>query len=310
MKTSAVRQAMEAETKKLAGARAGIPVRHMDFVHPADKPRFFFYDKNPLASSLFAVFSAIFPPGERFFVESVRRFRDQIADPTLRAKVSGFIGQESIHGREHERLNEWFVAHGFDMAMPDRMIRFSLGLLENLPPSQQLACTTFMEHFTAHLAEAWLTDLEFRKGTDPEMLRLWSWHALEELEHKAVAFDVHRHLSEHEHLERVLAGPLVIGALGPGILFSLVWLVATQGEALNLREHRRGIRALIGRDGFLSRIFPRLPEYTKKDFHPDRHDTRAIEKAWREKLFGSGGELNGMFRNRDAVERAATQPAV
>ncbi len=307
MNTTEVRQAMEAEARKLNGARAGVPVRHMDFIHPADKPRFFFYDRNPLATSLFAVFSAIFPPGERFFVESVRRFRDRIGDETLKAQVSGFIGQESVHGREHERLNEWFVAHGFDMAMPDRMIRFSLGLLEHLPPSQQLACTTFMEHFTAHLAEAWLTDVRFRKGADPEMLRLWSWHALEELEHKAVAFDVHREVSRHEHLERVLAGPLVVAALLPGIVFSLVWLVVRQGEAASFREHGRGIRALIGPGGFLTKIFPRMPAYLKRDFHPDQHETKAIEKAWREKLFGPSGELNGMFRNREAAERAAAQ---
>jgi len=302
-----IRQAMEAEARKLNGARAGVPVRHMDFIHPADKPRFFFYNGNPLATSLFAVFSAIFPPGERFFVESVRRFKNQVAGDTLRAKVSGFIGQESIHGREHERLNEWFVAHGFDMAMPDRMIRFSLGLLEHLPPSQQLACTTFMEHFTAHLAEAWLTDRKFRRGADPEMLRLWSWHALEELEHKEVAFDVHREVSRHEHLERVLAGPLVIAALLPGIAFSLVWLVVRQGEAANLREHGRGLNALLGRDGFISKILPKMPPYLMKRFHPDQHDTRALETEWREKLFGKGGELNGMFRNRESVERAAAE---
>lgn len=305
MNTNALRETMDAEARKLNGARAGVPVRHMDFVHPAEKNRFVFYDQNPLATSLFAVFSAIFPPGERFFVESVRRFRDQLTDETLRAKVSGFIGQESIHGREHERLNEWFVAHGFDMAMPDRMIRFSLGLLERLPASQQLACTTFMEHFTAHLAEAWLTDTRFRTGADPEMLRLWSWHALEELEHKEVAFDVHREVSRHEHLERVLAGPLVIAALFPGIAFSLVWLVVKQGEAFSIREHLRGLGALLGRKGFLTNILPKMPAFMKTRFHPDEHDTRAIEKEWRERLFGTGGELNAMFRNREAVERAS-----
>jgi len=62
--------------------------------------------------------------------------------------------------------------------MPERMIRLSLGLLEKLPARQQLACTTLMEHFTAFLAEQWLTDDRFQKTSDPEMLKLWYWHAL------------------------------------------------------------------------------------------------------------------------------------
>lgn len=301
---SETREFMAMEARKLNGASVGIPARHMSFPLPDGKPRFCFYEGNALASSLFAVFSGIFPPGERFFVESVRRFRDQVGDETLRAQISGFIGQEAIHGREHEHLNEWFQRQGFDMAMPDRTIRFSLGLLEKLPPSQQLACTMFMEHFTAHLAEQWLTDDAFRGQADPDVLELWSWHGLEELEHKSVAFDVHSQVSGHPYLERVLAGPLVLGALLPGIAFSIGWLVAKQGEAGNLREHRRGLKALLGKGGFIRKVLARVPEFVAPDFHPEQQDTRALEAEWREKLFGVQGRLLPKFRNRDAVEKA------
>ena len=40
-----------------------------------------------------------------FFVRSVRYFRDQITDPDLQRQVAGFIGQESVHGREHRAFN-------------------------------------------------------------------------------------------------------------------------------------------------------------------------------------------------------------
>jgi predicted metal-dependent hydrolase len=300
-----VREFMSAEARKTNGASVGIPARLMDFPLPEGRPRYPFFAGNPLASSLFAVFSGIFPPGERFFVESVRRFRDQVKDDVLKAEVSGFIGQEAIHGREHERLNEWFTANGYDVAMADRMIRISLGLLEKLPPSQQTACTSFMEHFTAHLAEQWLTHEEFRQTTDPEVIKLWTWHAIEELEHKSVAFDVHAQVSAQAYRERLLAAPLVLGALVPGIVFSWLWITWKHGEALNVRQHRRGLKSLLGKNGFITKVLVRIPEYWARDFHPEQQDTDAIEASWREQMFGENGVLNAHFRNRDAVRKSA-----
>jgi hypothetical protein len=158
-----------------------------------------------------------------------------------------------------------------------------------------------MEHFTAYLGEQWLIHDEFRSSTDPDMIKLWTWHALEELEHKAVAFDVHALVSKNAHRERIFAGPLVLAALLPGIVVSLGWIVAKQGEAFNIREHRRGLRALIGRQGFLTPIFKHLPEFFAKDFHPEQQDTHALEKIWRERLFGYKGEALSWFTNREAV---------
>ncbi|MFN3587281.1 MAG: metal-dependent hydrolase, partial [Moraxellaceae bacterium] len=231
-------------SRRLAGASVGIPPRQLAFPRPATAQRHAFFNGNAVASSLFVVFSGIFPPGERFFMESVRRFRDRIDDPVLKAKIAGFMGQEALHGREHERLNAYFAERGFDVAMAERMIRISLGLLEKLPARQQLACTTLMEHFTALLAEQWLTDVRFQSTSDPEMLQLWYWHALEELEHKSVAYDVFERVGG-TRTERLLAGPLVAAALLPGILFSWAWLVAQDRQRLDWRAHRRGLRLLL-----------------------------------------------------------------
>lgn len=293
--------ASPAAARRLSGASVGIPPRQMEFPRPVQAARHAFFNQNLLASSLFVVFSGIFPPGERFFMESVRRFRDRIDDPVLKAKISGFMGQEALHGREHERLNAFFAERGIDVGMPERMIRFSLGLLEKLPARQQLACTTFMEHFTALLAEQWLTDDRFQKTSDPEMLKLWYWHALEELEHKSVAYDVFEKVGGTRS-ERLLAGPLVVAALLPGVAFSWAWLVARDRERLNLHEHRRGLRELFGRRGFISSILPEMPDFVHPRFHPAHHDTTALENQWRERLFGAQGALNAELRNRAALQ--------
>lgn len=290
---------VEKRTKKLAGATVGIPPRQMDFSFPENTPRYF-YDNNATATTFFTVLSGIFPPGERFFVESVRHFRDRVTDPTLKAQVSGFIGQEAIHGREHEELNAFLIKRGIDASVPDRAVRMGLWMLEKLSPSQQLACTTMMEHFTALLAEQLLTDENFRAKADPEMLKLWQWHALEELEHKSVAFDVYE-LVGNSRYERLMATPLVVAALLPGILASWAWLLAREGKLSDGGDVKRGLGFLLGRGGFISKIIPKVPLYGARRFHPARHDTKALEREWRDILFGQQGQLLAEFKNPEAA---------
>lgn len=299
MNTQALQADMKAESRKLAGARVGIPPRQMDFRLPEQGPRYFFCN-NATATLFLAMLSGIFPPGERFFVESVRRFRDQIDDETLKAQISGFIGQEAIHGREHERLNAMLGERGIDTSTPEKAVRFALGLLERFPPSTQLACTTLMEHFTALLGEQLLTDERLMKQFDAEMLKLWQWHALEELEHKAVAYDVYEKIG-NSHRERQLAPLLVAVTVGPAALFGWLYLLGKEGKLGDIPDVARGVSTLFGRGGFVSRILPKMPLFSARRFHPNKHDTRALEQRWRDRLFGENGALVNEFRNRAAI---------
>lgn len=251
-----------------------------------------FFGGNVVANMMFVVFSGIFPDGERFFVRTVRRYRDVIRDdPELEARVRGFAAQESLHGREHARLNAFWVERGIDPADATRRIRWSLRQLERFSPRMQLAFTAFMEHFTTHLAEQWLTHEAFTSESDPRAMELWQWHALEELEHKSVAFDVLDRVGATP-LERRLALPIVLALLAPGIVLSWFELVRSHPDARNLHAHAKGLRAIFGDDGFLTPIFPKLSVFHRADFHPDKHDTRALEALWRSRLFGSDGGVD------------------
>lgn len=299
MNTSTLQSEMKAEARKLAGARVGIPPRQLKFAFPEGSPRYFF-GNNATATLFLAMLSGIFPPGERFFVESVRRYRDQIDDETLKAQVSGFIGQEAIHGREHERLNELLAQRGIDTRGPEAAVKFALGLLEKFSPSTQLACTTLMEHFTALLGEELLTDERLMKQFDAEMLKLWQWHALEELEHKSVAYDVYEKIG-NSHRERQMVPFLVAATVGPAAVLGWVYLLAREGKLHDIPDVVRGVKTLFGRNGFVTRILPKMPVFSARKFHPGKHDTRSLEQRWREKLFGQGGALVNEFRNRGAV---------
>ncbi|MCH8543667.1 MAG: metal-dependent hydrolase [Alcanivorax sp.] len=278
------------------GASVGIPPRQVTFALPDDAPRYV-YDDNATMTLFLAVLSGFFPPGERFFVESVRHYRDQVTDPTLKAQVAGFIGQEAIHAREHERLNDLLQTQGINTRVPELAVATALRLLEKLSPSQQLACTTFMEHFTALLGEQLLTDDRFRSRAEPRMLQMWLWHAMEELEHKSVAYDVYE-LIGNRRRQRILAFPLVAAVMIPAIAFSWGYLIIQERAWRRPGDLARGAGILFGRRGFVTRILRKMPLFARRDFHPAKHDTRALEAEWQQKLFGDDGSMQHMLKAR------------
>ncbi len=280
--------------RRMRGADVGIPPRQLDFRLSEEMPRWVYAD-NGTATMFLVVLSGIFPPGETFFVNSVKHFADRVTDPRLRAQVAGFIGQEVIHGREHDRLNDVFRDRGIDVDAAERAVRAGLAVLSLLPARQQLACTAHMEHFTALLAEQLLDHDSFRGHIHDELSDLWLWHALEELEHKAVSYDVYDTVG-NSHLERILAELFVTAAIGPAAVAGWAWLVMSQGLWREPRDVREGIRLVLGRGGFVRSVLDRMPLFHRRDFHPAKHDTTALEAQWRERLFGPDGTLRDQLR--------------
>ena len=145
-------------------------------------------------TAFFNAMSLSFPSGERFFIDAVREHEEELQDPALREAVRGFIGQEAVHRRVHGAYNETFCRRrGFDLdELEAPFLEAVKWSEENLSPLARLAATVALEHLTAILAAALL---DGRSGTlagaDPRVAELWRWHAVEETEHKSVAFDVY-----------------------------------------------------------------------------------------------------------------------
>src|ERR1700730_11448154 len=129
-----------------------------------DLPKHYAADGDLISSHLMAALSAVFPDGEDFFVRSVRHFRDQITDPDLKRQVTGFIGQEAMHGREHRAFNDRLAELGYPNKQIERFTKWGPQLRERIaPPKANLAATAALEHFTATLAELVLTDEQTRE---------------------------------------------------------------------------------------------------------------------------------------------------
>lgn len=238
------------------------------------------YTDTTLMSHFLTALSMTFPEGERFFVETVRNVRAQIEDPQLQKDISGFIGQESHHARAHEQFNQdvqesHYHLKTFEQDFAKEMIR-----LRSLSHRRQLAATVALEHFTALIAGYMLKYPDFMfKGLSQNMTNLWLWHAMEEIEHKHVAFDVYQQVFANLAQRRRSMRTITIGFLtGTTIMTaSLVW----QDRRHSLYRPKELLKNIQVMGGFGLMVLRLLPEYLafyRADFHPSQIDQRDLLK--------------------------------
>ena len=147
---------------------------------------------DPIATAFYNALSVTFPKGEAYFVESVRAHREG-TPPKLTAEINAFIKQEVIHSREHVAFNRHVTDQGYDIALLERHVDEALALTKGRPPIANLAATMALEHFTAIIASQLIGNPKHLHGGEPEFAALWRWHAMEEIEHKGVAYDTWLH---------------------------------------------------------------------------------------------------------------------
>lgn len=266
---------------KLKVEGSSITVRRMDF--DFEKVPRYWADNSPFLTHMLNALSATFPVGERFFVESVRHYRDRITTPELKAQVSGFIGQEAMHAKEHDNYNHYARAHGIDLEAIENEIGGRIEFMKkNLAPERQLAITCALEHFTAIMAESFLTNPEMFEHMDPAMVKLWLWHAVEENEHKAVAFDVYQEqVGDYWIRVRAMAITTVMFTVNQARFQTR--LLRADGE-LKPVQWLKGMNKLWGRKGWFRQMIPAYFEYYRRDFHPWQSDTRELLEHWKREL--------------------------
>jgi predicted metal-dependent hydrolase len=244
---------------------------------PAEVPRWWF-GGHAVPTQIVNALHLIFPMGERFFVRAVRHYQDQIEDPTLREQIKGFFGQEGRHAHQHELAFDLLKAQGYEIEPFLRLYKkVAYDWIERVsPPALRLAATAALEHYTAILAEGAL-----EHGTidamHPSMKNLLKWHAAEEIEHKAVAFDVLKQVNPSYALR--IAGMAVATTTLIGFWVLGVTMLLRQEKELSRLEILRQLRAIRRREPILTRVFLRgLREYLKRDFHPWQRDNLAIAR--------------------------------
>jgi predicted metal-dependent hydrolase len=240
----------------------------------------------------FNALSIFFPEGETFFIESVRHYKDRIHSPRLAAEVKAFVGQEGVHSREHRRYNRALVRAGLPVERLEAHVAQHLETVRGrLSPAQALGVTIALEHFTAIMADALLSHDDTLAGADPRLAAIWRWHAIEETEHKAVAYDVYAETvgtGVGAYLTRVQA---MIGATL--VFWFLVFryhlaLVRAEGVATDLRGWWSLFRFLWISPGGMRRIVRPWMSYFRRAFHPWEHDNVGHVERWKAAYAATG----------------------
>ena len=265
---------------------AVFPVRKMGFQFD-EVPRRWFYD-SVLVSDLVNALNLLFPAGERFFVRSVKHYLPRLQDPGLRARVRAFFGQEGSHGHEHERAFEMLETQGYEvrqwLAWYERV---AYDVLEPMvPPNIRLSVTVALEHFTAALAEVPLTR-EFFEHVHPSMRELLRWHACEEIEHKAVAFDVLKEVDPRYWVRMI--GLVIAGATLLGFWRSGARMLIRQERGYTKAQMKREKQEARARGQNRMPLLWAVFSYVRPGFHPDDIDNRELARAYLSKI----GRLEG-----------------
>lgn len=243
------------------------------------KPARWWLNGDPVASAWHNALSGTFPRGEAFFVESVKAHRDGVP-PRLAEEIRAFVTQEVNHTREHLAFNRMAAEAGYDMSGIDAHVEELLALTRDRPAIVNLAATMALEHFTAMLAHEFLSRDEHFAGSDPEAAAMWRWHAVEEIEHKAVAYDTWLHATrDWSGWKRWRLRALMMLVVSKNFLrhrISDTLGLLRQDGLTGWRVKLRLLRYLFGRPGVLRRIFPAWLGYFKPGFHPWDHDDRAL----------------------------------
>lgn len=246
------------------------------------------YGGDPFGTAVMNALSLTFPEGERFFIQSVKRYAVDLP-PALVRDVRAFVSQEGAHTREHLAFNEMIAHSGYDIAPVEALVEKRLGMARSRPWLVQLAATVALEHFTASFAHVLLADERLLRDVPPDLARLWEWHAIEEIEHKGVAYDVYLHAASHLSAWRRWMVRRWAMALTT-ILF--LTTVHRASMALLKQDHITGWKARLG----LSRWLWKAPglyrlvlkayfAFYRPAFHPWQIDDRDLVKDAEGRLF-------------------------
>ncbi|MEQ1726055.1 MAG: metal-dependent hydrolase [Sphingopyxis sp.] len=255
-----------------------ITPRDRRFGRSGAQPRWW-ADGDPIATAYYNALSVTFPRGEAMFIEAVKAHRDGVS-PKLAAEIRAFTSQEVMHSREHVAFNRKIEEAGYELAELNADVEEILAILASRPQIVNLLATIALEHYTAMMAADMLSRDDFLAKSDPAWADLWRWHAIEEIEHKGVAYDTFLHATKDWSRSRRWRAK----SLTMLLVTMRFWPRRVKGMKALLRQDglsgwRVGLRIwwfLLGKPGVLRRLIPAWIAYFLPGFHPWNRDDRAL----------------------------------
>lgn len=267
---------------KTTPADVTIPPRDLRFDVKAAREGHWLGD--PVGTAVFNALSLTFPDGERLFIDAVKNYRAGL-DGKLAEDVRNFIAQEAIHSREHHTLNQIIDRERYPVERIEAAVKERVAFSRSRGPVGMLLSTIALEHFTAMMADEFARSQDVFAQADPEIERMWRWHAMEETEHKAVAYDVYLHVAREwsplkRYLRRTIAMALITVLFTRNITRYAAWLLEADGYTP--KDALKAVRRYVWREpGIFARGWRTYFSWYRPGFHPWDHDNRALVEGWK-----------------------------
>lgn len=239
---------------------------------------------DPVGTAIFNALSLTFPDGERLFVDAVRHYRGQVSGKLV-DDVRGFIAQEAMHAREHHMLNQLIDREKYPVAEVEAEIAERIAFARSRGPMRMLISTIALEHFTAMMAETHARHVDLFEGAAPGIERMWRWHAMEETEHKAVAYDVFLEVTKDwsplkRYLRRCISMAIITFMFTGNISRYAARLLEADGYTPEAAL--KAVKAYVWRKpGIFSRGWKSYFAWFRPGFHPWDQDTRSLVESWK-----------------------------
>lgn len=259
-----------------------VPRKGLDFGLDQPIPRYWLAG-DVFRTRFFDATSTVFPEGERFFIGAVAKYRDRIIEPELRAQVQAFMTQEAQHGNQHEVLNRHLRDQGIDVVKLEAQSRRAFEfILRVVPERVTLAQTAAAEHVTALLATALFEQEAIMAGADARVRALFLWHAVEEIEHRAVAFDVMQRVARTPYALRVFVMLNVVLGFHVRVFYAMEKMFRADRIGLLARSRLwlGGLSWLFGPRGPYAPLLGRFMAYFAPNFHPLQEEAPLAQRRW------------------------------
>jgi predicted metal-dependent hydrolase len=267
-----------------------VPREKLNFGLDGDIPKYW-HGGDPFQSRFWDALSIIFPPGEKFFMNCVRDYRDQITDPKLLQEIKDFNKQEAQHSIVHRQDNERLRRQGIDVDRLTKIVEDMLDKKYRKIYSRQytLAITSALEHFTSIIAHSLFDKRDVMKEADHRVRAMYAWHAIEEVEHKGVAYDVMIDYAKVGYFKRIGAllhatwmFPMVIARVQRELLKADGFNTLQRGKLL-----AKGLVWLFKPGGLLQPMYKSYIGYYKPGYHPWQEAEQHGYEEWLRAFNGS-----------------------
>ena len=270
-----------------------VPRQNLDFGLDGDIPRYWF-GGDPFKTRFFDAMSTLFPEGEKFFITCVRDYRERITDPVLQQEVKDFMRQEGAHGMVHTQFNDRLKAQGIQVDRIEEQTRKILARIRGIMPRTfTLGQTAAAEHMTAIMAHSFFHRREVMEDADPRIRAMYAWHAVEEIEHKAVAYDVLTKVAKAGYFMRVLT-MLYVSLLFPLHTFLIMsHMLKVDGFSWGQRAKIwvRGLWWLYKPGGLYLPVVPHYLSYFRPGYHPWQEGRMHSYELWVEAFTRTGDPI-------------------